>query len=237
MSAVDEIRRLLRECTIEEKQTILQLLRAELPLHPLEKLWNVDAERILEAVYRSSDLTKRGVRGVIAEATFVLDIVPHLTGWTNVTTTGDLPYDCLLADAIGEVRVQIKMQRLEKQLPKLAHRMKAFRMLPKHCYIVETQRTRGGQTKDGEKTRPYRFGEFDILGVCLHPSTNNWQDFVYTPASWLIPNADNLSCIATHQPVSASESEDWARDFSTCVTRFRSGIKRQLFGLGSSKDE
>jgi hypothetical protein len=237
MSAGDEIRKLLRECSVEEKHKILQFLRTDLPLHPLEKLWNVNAERILEAVHRSSDLTKRGVRGVIAEATFVLDIVPQLTSWRNVTTTGDFPYDCLLVDTIGEIRVQIKMQRLEKQFPKLAHRMRAFRLLPTDCYIVETQRTRGGQTKDGEKTRPYRFEEFDILGVCLHPSTNNWQDFVYTPAPWLIPSADNRNCIATYQPVSATESEEWTRDFNTCVTRFRSGIKKRLFGLGPSKDE
>lgn len=40
-------------------------------------------------------------------------------------------------------------------------------------YVVETPRTRGGKDlTSGEDTRPYRYGEFDILAVSMHPSTN-----------------------------------------------------------------
>ena len=31
----------------------------------------------------------------------------------------------------------------------------------------------------GLATRPYRFGEFDILAVSMHPSTNDWNRFMY----------------------------------------------------------
>ena len=228
MNDIDEIKILLERCSLEQRRQVFQFLKLEVALHPLEKQWNVDAERILEAVHRSPDLTKRGVRGVIAEATFVLDIVPKLIGFENVTTTGDLPYDCLLSDPIGEIRVQIKMQRLEKQKPKLAHRMKAFRSLPQDYFVVETQKTRGGIDSDGNKTRPYRFNEFDILGVCLHPSSNNWHDFIYTVGNWLVPHASDPTCLATFQPVAPIDSEDWTRDFLKCVSWLRSDIKKQI---------
>jgi hypothetical protein len=46
-------------------------------------------------------------------------------------------------------------------------------------YAVEVQKTRSGEKK-GQKTRPYRFGDFDILAVNLHPTTGDWKRFVYT---------------------------------------------------------
>ncbi len=45
-------------------------LRKRLVLHPLESEWDINAETILSAIRRSSDLTLRGIRGIIAEATF-----------------------------------------------------------------------------------------------------------------------------------------------------------------------
>jgi len=228
LSKVEEIWDVLKLCSPEERNQVFQLLRAESLIHPLEKIWNVNAERILEAVSRSPDLTKRGVRGVIAEATFVLDVVPHLSNWECVPIAGDLPYDCLLRDRTDEIRIQIKNQRLEAQVPKLAHKMKAYGSLPENYFIVETQKTRGGTSKDGGKTRPYRFGEFDILGVCLHPSTNNWNDFVYTVANWLIPSSSDTSCLATYQPVSPTESDDWTRDLLKCISWLRAGNKKLI---------
>ena len=228
MSTLEQIKALLGRCSLDEKKQVFDLLRSELMIHPIERTLNVSAERILEALSRSSDLTRRGIRGIIAEATFVLDIVPTLYNWSEIPLADGLPYDCLLKDGLGEVRVQIKMQRLERHLPKMANRMKRFSSLPGHLFVVETQRTRGG-TKNGEKTRPYRFGEFDILGVCLHPSTNSWSDVVYTVANWLIPSVDDHACIATYQPVSPVADQYWTNDFSDCVSRLRSGVEQRLF--------
>ena len=61
-------------------------------------------------------------------------------------------------------------------------------------YVVETQKTREGtDRKTGEKTRPYRFGEFDILAVAMQPATGQWDRFFYTIADWLLPDPKNAA--------------------------------------------
>ena len=228
MSDFEYLTSLIKQSSQENRRKIFELLRKEFPIHQLESDFNVNAERILEAVSRSDDLSKRGIRGLIAEATFVLDIAPKLAPLKMMEIDEGQPYDCLLRDPLGDVRVQIKMQRREKQQPKLAHLMRQFSHLPEDYFVVETQRTRGGKNADGSKTRPYRFGEFDILGVCLHPSSNNWDDFVFTISSWLLPHKTEEGCLATYQPVSPRESTDWTRDFLKCVTWLRQNTKRQI---------
>jgi hypothetical protein len=86
----------------------------------------------------------------------------------------------------------------------------------------------GSPSCTGEKTRPYRFGEFDLLGVCLHPSTGNWTDFVYTVANWLLPDPDWPGHMLKYQPVSTKESDGWTRDFELCVPWFRTGDRRRI---------
>ena len=179
-----------------------------------------------QAFGRANDLTLRGIRGIIAEAAFSVDVVAALRDWKDVTTPGDRAYDCLLEDKIGQVKVQVKMQRLRDHRPMRAK--EGYRFLPDDMWVVETQRTRGGLDKKGEKTRPYRFGEFDILAVALHPSTNDWSDFVYTVANWLIPDPKSKKWMLKFQPVSATENEDWTTDFVKCVTWFRSRRKKQI---------
>jgi len=75
--SLETIKRLIEECSIEERKALNAYLRALLP-HPLESQWGIDADTILSAISRSSDLTKRGVRGIIAEAVFVNDVVPNI---------------------------------------------------------------------------------------------------------------------------------------------------------------
>jgi hypothetical protein len=111
MTETEHIKRLLRECTPAQRQEILGYLRAEFPIHPLEAQLNTKAEVILEAIRRGGVLTLRMIRGVIAEAAFGVDVVKNLSGWADMTPPGDLPYDCLLEDGAGAVRVQVKLQR------------------------------------------------------------------------------------------------------------------------------
>jgi hypothetical protein len=228
MSDFEYFAGLLRQASKEDRRKIFEILRKEFTIHQIESDFNVNAERILEAVSRSDDLSKRGIRGLIAEATFVLDLVPRLAPLKMQPIEEVQPYDCLLKDDSGVVRVQIKMQRREKQRPKLACQMRQFSRLPEDFFVVETQRTRGGTNADGSKTRPYRFGEFDILGVCLHPSSNDWQDFVFTLSSWLLPHRTESGCLATYQPVSPRENDDWTRDFLKCVEWLRQGQKKSI---------
>lgn len=222
---LQEIWRVLQAVSQEDRARVFEQLRKEFPIHSLEKEWNVSANLILEAINRSSDLTKRGVRGVIAEAMFEQSVVKPLTSlaWKDITPKGDHPYDFLLADESGSVKVQVKMQRLEKRIPKLWSRGSNF-------FVVETQKTRTGTNSAGSATRPYHFGEFDILAVCMHPSCGDWRTFRYTIANWLLPrpNADN-QLIRVYQPVPASSNADWCDDFVTAVQWLRGGAKRTIY--------
>ena len=226
MPRVDDIKALLALCTPEERLQVFRLLRQEFNIHPLEDTLHTKAEVILEAFGRATDLTLRGIRGIIAEAAFSVDVVSGLNGWKDVAKPGDHPYDCLLQDQVGQIRVQVKMQRLRDHRPMMAN--EGYRFLPQDMFVAETQRTRGGTDAKGEKTRPYRFGEFDVLAVALHPSTHNWSDFMYTVANWLIPDPKHGGCLLKFQPVSPTENEDWTMDFLKCVAWFRGGKQKQI---------
>ena len=225
MREVEEIKRLLAACTGDQRREIFDHLRQEFQIHPLESKLNVSAEVILEAIDRASDLTQRGIRGIIAELTFQLYVVSALTSWSNESLVEDLPYDFLLQDSTGQVRVQVKMQRRKKQRPMLANKRYGTDM-----YVVETQRTRGGtDPQTGADTRPLRFGEFDILAVSMYPSTNEWSAFMYTVSDWLLPRPEDPTLILKLQPVAKAPNEVWTNDFETCVRWLRSGQKRRIW--------
>ena len=233
MSSLEQIKHMLQQCNEEQRREIFEYLRAEFPIHPIEAKLNTQAEIILEAIDRASDLTLRGVRGVITEAAFEINIVRQLTGWSDVTPDGDLPYDFVLEDGAGQVRVQLKMQRQKDKRPMMANQ--GYTYLPSNEFVVETQRTRGGtDVKTGESTRPYRFGEFDILAVSLHPSTNDWSTFMYTVADWLVPRPENNNLLLKFQPVAQQPNEYWTNDFETCVRWLRSGKKKRIWDFPSS---
>ena len=100
----------------------------------------------------------------------------------SLAATSDPPYDYLLDDGRGTIKVQVKLQRKKADKPMMAS--EGYRRLSSVMYVVETQRTRGGKdTKTGEDTRPYRFGEFDILAVATEPSSQRWDTFMYTVAN------------------------------------------------------
>lgn len=210
---VTQIKRLLNSCSEEQRRQVFEYLRAEFHIHPLEEKLNVQAEVLLEAISRASDLTLRGIRGVIAEAAFESFILNRLTGWEKESLTGDHPYDFLIRDSVGAVRIQVKMQRQEKQRP----------MVRDGLYVVETQRTRGGRDlRTGEDTRPYKYGEFDILAVSLHPSTNDWGSFLYAVADWLAPRRDRPEWMQVMQPVPQGPTGRWTDNLEASIAWFRS---------------
>jgi hypothetical protein len=226
-SQIKEIKRLLAECAKEHRKEIFLCLREEFPIHELEKKLNADAEIILETISRSSDLTQRGIRGIIAEAAFSTNVIKNLKGWKDITAPGDHPYDFLLSDG-SEIRIQVKMQRLKAHQPMKANQ--GYRYLPSEAYVVETQRTRGGKDSvTGADTRPYNFKDFDILVVSLHPSTNDWKDFRYTVASWLLRRPDNEELLLKFQPVALEPNDEWTDDFLTAVSWFRSSKQKRVY--------
>lgn len=228
MTEIQKIKHLLSLCSPAQRQEVFRYLRKEFPIHSLEVELNTDAEIILEAIHRSSGLTLRMIRGVIAEAAFEINVVERLQGWSNIAPPGDLSYDFLLDDGKGAVRVQVKLQRSVEHRPMRAN--EAYRFLPKDVYVVETQRTRRGSNKAGGSTRPYRFGEFDLLAICMQPSTNNWDTFMYTVADWLLPGHTEPSEILKFQPVATTPDEDWTDEFHTVVEWLRSGRKKKIRG-------
>jgi hypothetical protein len=225
---LDQIKELLASCSEENRRELFDLLRREFRIHAIETKLNVQAEVILEAISRASDLTLRGIRGIIAEAAFLVNVVEGLDGWKNITSFGDHPYDFLLTDGNDDVRVQVKMQRQKAQQPMMAN--KGYRFFSPSMYVVETQRTRGGtDLKTGENTRPYKFDDFDILAVSLHPSTNDWSRFLYTVSSWLVPRPENEKLLLKFQPVPNQPDDNWTDDFRTCVSWLRSNQKKCIF--------
>lgn len=233
MSLPDQIKKLLETCTYEEKVSILDYLQARTPQHPLEREWGVGAEVILSAISRSSDLTKRGVRGIIAEAIFERSVLANLKGWESVSFVDDRPYDFMIRSHEAgnrELRIQLKLQRMKKQQPMYAQ--EANRHYPSDMYVVEVQKTRGGiDLQTNEDTRPYRFGEFDILAVNMHPSTRDWNRFVFTVSDWLIPRHANPGLIEIFQPVSPNSNDVWTDALETCINWVLAGDRRKVLDI------
>lgn len=205
----------------QEQQALFQALRQRFTIHQLEADWRISAEFILEAIAKSQDITRRGVRGIIAELCFEYYIINPLQqkGWRNVEIIGDQPYDSLIERSdIGQIKIQTKNQRLERGVPKYAN-SRLVKSYPHYegWYICETQKTRTGKDSDGNDTRPYRYGEFDILSVCLQPSTQDWTKFIFCAAHTLIPNTNNPSQIATFQPVPSTAQGDWTFDLEEAI--------------------
>jgi hypothetical protein len=220
---VKTIVELLDKCTSDEKRLVLDYIRESINLHPIEGKLNIQAEIILEALNQdASGLTFRMMRGVIAEAAFKVKFLED-SSWIDKTSVGDLPYDYLLAKDNREVTLQIKLQRSVKQQPMTANR--AYKHFPSDKYVVETQKSRAGINKStGESTRSYFNNEFDILGVCLQPLTNDWANFVYIPTRWLLPQSSGSDRLLKFQPVSVTRDDYWTPDFDEAVDRLYSGV-------------
>ena len=220
----ERIRSILKSSNKITLNRVYAYLKEKRPSHPIEDRLGADADVILEAVSRAGELTTRMLRGVIAEAAFEVYVLNALKGWQSGAVVGNPAFDYLVSDGVGQVHVQVKLQRSER----------GTHITRSGFYVVETQRTRGGkrQGADGadEKTRPYRYGEFDILAVCLQPATARWQEFRYTVGNWLQPSRGDRASVATLQPVSPVANDDWSDDFLTCVSWFRDGSAKTIRG-------
>lgn len=219
----------VRRTDARTRGEILRKLREEYPIHPLEIELGAPAELVLEAIHRAGPLTLRGIRGVLAESAFELNVIRRLAGWTSYPAANDPSFDYLLDDGHGPIKVQVKLQRKKSGRPMMAN--EGYKWLSSEMLAVETQRTRGGKDlKTGEDTRPYRFGEFDILAVATEPSTKRWDTFLYTVSGWLIPRPADRRLLLKFQPVSPIPNEDWTDDFEVCARWLRSGQIRTIGG-------
>lgn len=223
---LERIRSLLEQCTALQCRAVFDELRKTILIHPVEAKLNTRAEIILEAISKDEKgLTFRMLRGVIAEAAFGIEVVGGSTRWRSLPVTGDRAYDYLLDDGQGSVSVQVKLQRSKAFEPMTARQ--ANRKFPEDMWVTETQKTRGGKGTDDSDTRPYRFGEFDILAVAMQPSTGDWSTFMYCVSAWLRPDPADKTRINKFQPVAMRPGDIWTDDLEECVRRLRS--KEQKF--------
>lgn len=210
---VVSIKELLAKCSPDERAALFKELRATHQIHQFEEVIGAPAEMILEAIHRAPELTRRMLRGVIADAAFAQFIVPSLApAWRDVTPPGNHSFDYMLSDADGALTVQVKLQRSEKGSPVIGSGAR-YGFAAK-IFMVEPQKTRGGTDDDDNETRPYRYGEFDILAVSMQPSTGRWDRYMYTMGRWLM-EGKNTGEIAVMQPVSMEPNEFWTDDFVT----------------------
>ena len=214
------IRELIAQCAPEEQAALFRELRARHLIHEFEEVMGAPAEMILEAVHRAPELTRRMLRGVIADAAFRQFAVLPLAaaGWRDVTPVGNFAFDYKLDDGAGPVTVQVKLQRSERGAP-VVRRGERYGF-GDSVHIVETQKTRTGTDGDDNQTRPYRYGEFDLLAVSMQPSTGRWDRYMYTLGRWLLPGRSPGE-MATLQPVAMSPNDFWTDDFRTAAQWFR----------------
>ena len=214
------IRELIAKCTAEEQQALFRELRAAHQIHEFEAVIGAPAEMILEAVHRAPELTRRMLRGVIADAAFRSLVVDTLApyGWRDVTPEGNFAYDYKLDDGEGPISVQVKLQRSERGAP-VVRNGKRFGFGPE-VFVAETQKTRTGTDGEDNQTRPYRYGEFDILAVSMQPSTGVWDRYMYTLGRWLLPGK-KVGEMATLRPIAKAPNDFWVDDFRTVAQWFR----------------
>jgi len=219
---LQKIKSLIETRPTEDQQALLAWLRERYPIHELEAEFGAPAEVILEAISRASDLSRRGVLGLIAEASFKVNVIDRLEGWTDEEIDGDASYDFLITQGARQARIQVKRQRLERGRPK-----RYPGSLEK--YVAETQRSRRGvDPNTGESTRPYRFGEFDILAVCMQPVTGDWQSFRFTLGRWLLPREERADWIKVLQPVSLEPDNDWCDTLSKAIAWLESEVNKTI---------
>jgi hypothetical protein len=238
---LEELKHLVDDLDDDQRRQLYNHLRARLPPHPVEQQLMITAEGMLEAFARAGDFTVRMIRGVFAEGAFAAEVLPTLAPqWQSLPISGDPPYDFLLTDepkgsepqgAYSQVRVQVKLQRSGDKQPLPASEVWKSRVnWPSTHWVVELQKSRAGRKKGGESTRPYRFGEFDIVAVSLGPSRGRWSAFIYTVERWLLPDPSAPTNILKYQPVAPEDCDCWTTDFNTAVMWLRSGEKRRITG-------
>jgi hypothetical protein len=228
-----QIREILNACTPGQREEIIKLLRVEYRAHRIELAWNTSAEIVLEALARSGELTQRMFKGILAEAAFKVEVIDKMAGWEDITPSGMHAFDFVIRRDSEQVRIQTKLQRKQAGQPFMYR-------IPKRrgattFYVVETQKSRQGKDRtSGENTRPYRFGEFDLLAVSMEPATGDWNQFRFTVGNWLIPRPAQPALMAVYQPVSLRSNDDWTDSLTTAIDWWRSKRRKTISGEPAS---
>ena len=231
---LQQILALIDQCCEDEKDALFRELRQNRVIHEFERVIGAPAEMILEAVHSAPELTRRMLRGVIADAAFRTFAVASLKqhGWQDITPVGNFAYDYKLDDGVGPITVQVKLQRSERGAPVIKDGLRYG--FEGDVFITETQKTRTGTDGEDNQTRPYRYGEFDILAVSMQPSTGAWDRYMYTLGRWLL-QGKKPDEMATIQPVAQVPNNFWTDDFKVAAQWFREEDGNKRMALSQAK--
>jgi hypothetical protein len=126
------------------------------------------------------------------------------------------------------VRILITILQLEAGKPRRQHPQNG----QGDRYVVQVQKklsrarvVKGGLNAEHRETgesklsqaRAYRFEDFDILAVNLHPATRRWTEFRFALSTRLTARKDQPSLIAASQLASLDPVGLWTNDFAVCL--------------------
>jgi hypothetical protein len=171
--------------------------------HDLEKLYDLSAEELLEAINRRFRL-KVALEGAVAEVQFerklkVLKTQGRITNYEGHDTDG--MHDFTLQP--GPIRVEIKNVRNLK--------------VP----TVEIQKTRTSNADSS--SRFYGHDQFDLIGVCMGKATGKWSDFAFALTRELPSHPKHQEKLAVLHPVCFPNSPTgvhWYGDLEEAIAAY-----------------
>lgn len=176
--------------------------------HPLEKNFNAPIADILEAIEHGFR-AQVDVKGKLVE----LYLYRHLGRLRAEGQTVALQWH----DADGEPDFKIVMRDGRKLRVECKNLRGDKTFSAERGCKVEIQKTRGGQDKEGRKTRGYLADYFDVLAACTFNQTGEWR-FRFIAAYRLARRDDDPQVLKVMQPVPLTgENKYWFDDFLKAV--------------------
>jgi hypothetical protein len=174
------------------------------PRHPLEEKLNAPAEDIMDAVLNGFRAIV-DVKGKLAE----LYMYRSLENLRRAGVVEAVKWHDQDGQADFEIVYRGHTYRLECKNIRSPKR-------PTDLTRVEMQKTRNA--RDGTNTRGYRFGDFDLIGVCLFNRTGRWN-FLYTTCQEMEPRENDRSCLKVMQAVPESPDARWTEDLKDALDK------------------
>ena len=65
----------------------------------------------------------------------------------------------------------------------------------------------------------------------MHPSTRDWNRFLYTLSDWLVPQHPNTALIEIFQPVPSVATDVWTDNLGTCLGLLMAGERKRILDI------
>jgi hypothetical protein len=191
--------------------------------HPLETVYGLSANEILDAVARRFRL-RAALEGAVAEVQAERHIQALLGSVVERYEAHDLDgqpdFSIWLPGRPQPLRMECKNMRSTKAGVS-AYRGR-IRGGPILSYIVETQKTRA--SKGDPSSRFYGVHQFEFLAVCLGKQTRDWSKMMFVRVEYLERHPLYPSKLAVLQRVPLPDSENlapWYDDLGTLLSTYQ----------------